>query len=477
MNILAKCDKCNSSFSVDEKFIGRKAKCSKCGESFIVQAAKDAIAPIKPAESATAAKESVPAAAGEESFYSVSAAEAPRCPNCQKIIQPKDILCVNCGYDLLTHTQAEFQKPTQEPDSSGSPIVLKRKSYDKPAGKTKSKAGKKFPVEKVVKLSVVVGVFAASIACIWGAMALYRNLSANWNQVQAFARLDNIFYEDRVSQKRLAQDLPFIFAYVQKLPERQPKYAEIQVDKFLEAIPKLPKDADMTPLLQFPSDSPAYMPIFNLLDQTTDLTWRMQKSCDSSSTARHYAADLLMARLPFIAWSESDKSALRELTDLAEKKRRFQKYIQQSQSGAEKMLPGRYYLQMEAPFSDLTKAKLVLQNIKQTTAKTPEPVLDVTSKNNTWKVSFYGREWTGPIEQFSQIDLACPAMVHGNVFKPLPFFEQLQEAVLHLRFKGSGFEIEMEKLPVYENMPEYRQRLVRLSTFNGFQCSLIKAAK
>ena len=57
MKIIAKCDKCNSSFSVDEKFIGRKAKCSKCGESFIVQAAKEAIEPEKPSESAPVSKE------------------------------------------------------------------------------------------------------------------------------------------------------------------------------------------------------------------------------------------------------------------------------------------------------------------------------------------------------------------------------------------------------------------------------------
>ena len=474
MKILAKCDKCDSSFSVDEKFIGRKAKCSKCGEAFIVQAAKDAMAPEKPSESAPASKESSPDAAGEESIYSVSAAEAPRCPNCQNTLQPKDILCVKCGYDLLTHTQVQFQKDTQQPVPGVRSKALKRKSHDKPAGKTKRKTGKKFPVEKAVKVGVVFGVFLASIACIWGAVALYGHLTDNWNQLQAFARLDAIFYEDHVSAKRLAQELPYIFAYVQQLPVRQPKYAEIQEDHFLEVIPKIPKDTDLTPLLQFPPDSPAYLPIFNLLDQSSDLSWRMQKSCDSSATARRYGADLLMARLPFIPWSEADKSALRERTDMPEKQRRFQKYAQQSQLGAEKTLPGRYYLELEASFSDLTKEKNVFPNNKENTAKTPDAVLDVTSKNNTWKVSFYGRAWSGPIEQFAQIDLACPAMVHGNIFKALPFFEQLQEAVMHLRFKGNGFVVEMDKLPILENMPEYRQRLVRLSTFTGFQCTLIK---
>jgi DNA-directed RNA polymerase subunit M/transcription elongation factor TFIIS len=478
MKITAKCDKCNSSFSVDEKFTGRKAKCAKCGESFIVQAAKDAISPEKQGKSAPAAKESPPAAAGDENFYSLSAPEAPRCPNCQKTIQPKDILCVNCGYDLLTHTQSQFQKKdTDETFSGGTAIPLKRRSYEKSEGKTKRKSKKKFPVEKVVKASVIMGVILGSIACIWGAMVLYRNATAKWDQVQAFGRLDTIFYEDHVSQKGLAQDLPYIFAFVQKLPERQPKYAEVQVDKFLEAIPKIPKETDLTPLLEFPPDSPAYLPILNLLDQRSELAWRMQKSCDPSETARHYGADLLMARLPFVTWTEADKISLRERTDIAEKERRFRKYADQSQAAAEKMLVGRYYLEMEAPFSDLAKAKLVLQNVKATTAKTPDPVLEAASKNKTWTVSFFGRTWSGPIEQFSQIDLACQVMEHGDYYKDLPFFEQLQEAVMHLRFKGNAFEIEMEKLPIFEYLPEWRQRIVRLSTFNGFQCALIKATQ
>jgi hypothetical protein len=289
-------------------------------------------------------------------------------------------------------------------------------------------------------------------------------------------RLDDIFYEDRVSAKRLAQELPYIYAYVQQLPERQPKYAETQEEHFLDAIPKIPKDTDLTPLLRFPPDSPAYPPIFNLLDQRSDLSWRLQKSCDSSETARHYGADLLMARLPFISWSEADKSALRERTETAEKQRRFQKYAQQSQLGAEKTLPGHYYLQLEATFSDLTKEKIVFPNNKGNIAKIPDPVMEVTSKNNTWKVSFFGREWTGPIEQFAQIDLACPVMEHGNVFKDLPFFGQLQDAVMHLRFKGNGFFVEMDKLPILEYMPEFQLRLMSRSTFTGFQGTVIKAA-
>ncbi len=499
MKILAKCDKCNSSFSVDEKFIGRKVQCSKCGESFIVQSAKDAVAPENTAESAPASKESPPAAtgeesiysisaappvykesspaaAGEESIYSVSAAEPPRCPNCQKTLQPKDILCVNCGYNLLTHTQVQFQKDAQQHIPGGRSKTHKLKSHEKSAAKTKKKSGKKFPVEKAIKVGVVFGVFAACIASIWGVLALYRHFTEKWDQYQAFVRLDDIFYEDRINAKKLAQELPYIYAYVQQLPERQPKYAETQEEHFLDAIPKIPKDTDLTPLLQFPPDSPAYPPIFNLLDESSNLSWRMQKSCDTSETARHYGADLLMARLPFIDWSEANKKALRERTETAEKQHRFRKYADQSQAAAEKILPGRYYLQLEALFSDLTKEKNVFPNNKENIAKTPEPVMEATSKNKTWKVSFFGREWSGPIEQLAEIDLTCPVKEYGNIFKALPFFEQLQNALIHLRFKGNGFVIEMDKLPLVEYMTEYQLRLMRLSTFTGFQGTLIKAA-
>jgi hypothetical protein len=182
-----------------------------------------------------------------------------------------------------------------------------------------------------------------------------------------------------------------------------------------------------------------------------------------------------MARLPFITWSESDKNSLRERTDIAEKQRRFQKYSQQSQLGAEKTLPGRYYVGLEVKFSDPAKEKTVFPNIKGNTAKTPDPVMEVTCKNNTWKISFFGRTWTGAIEQLAQIDLACPVKELGNIFKALPLSDQLQDVVMHLRFKGNELVIEMDKLPLYEYMSEYQMRILRISTYTGFQGALIKA--
>ncbi len=475
MKIIAKCDKCNSSFSVNEKFVGRKAKCSKCGGDFIVQAAHEALEPQGPIEAAPAFTESSPAAAPEHSVYSLSAAEPPRCPNCQKILQPKDILCVNCGYDLLTRTQVQFQKDTQQPIPGGRSKARKRKSYDKSTGKAKRKAGGRFPVIKAVKAGVLFGILVASVACIWGGFALYRNLENKWNQHESLLRLDYIFSEKHVNAKKLAQELPYVYAYMEGLAERLPKEAESINTLFLETIPKIPKDADLTPLLQFPPESSAYLPILNLLEQSADLQWQMQKSCDPLETARHYGADLLMATLPFVPWTQADKNSLRERTSIEEKQRRFRKYAEQSQHAAEKILPGRYYLQLETSFADLTKARNIFPNMKETTAKIPEPVMEAISKDKTWKVSFFGRTWTGSIEQFGRIDLACPVMEHGDIFKALPFFDQLQHAVMHLRFKGNEFAVEIDNLPMLENMTEYQRRMTILSSFNGFHGELIKA--
>ena len=76
MKIIAKCDKCNSSFSVEEKFIGRKAKCSKCGEAFIVQSAKDAVAPENTAESRLPLKKSAGRNGRREHLFHIC------CPAC-----------------------------------------------------------------------------------------------------------------------------------------------------------------------------------------------------------------------------------------------------------------------------------------------------------------------------------------------------------------------------------------------------------
>ena len=99
------------------------------------------------------------------------------------------------------------------------------------------------------------------------------------------------------------------------------------------------------------------------------------------------------------------RRALRERTETAEKQRRFRKYAEQSQSPLKRCFPGVITSNWKPRFQDLAKEKNIFPNNKENTAKTPEPVMEATSKNKTWKVSFFGREWTGPIEQLAEIDL------------------------------------------------------------------------
>lgn len=478
MKILTKCDKCNSGFSVEEKLIGRKGKCPKCGEVFIVHPARGAIEPQKPNEAAPASTENSTTAKGESDVYRTSASDdSPRCPTCQKPLAPGAVICMNCGYDLRTGVRVQYHKYTEQPEDGGTLLPLKRRSDGKSAGKRKKKTSGIFTAKRLVLAGVLFAVLAGSIGGVWGALALYRNLVGKWNQHEALLRLDYIFSEEHVNGKKLAQELPYIFAYQQQYPARFPKVAPIQEHLFLDAISRIPEGTDLTPLLEFPPNSPAYQPIFDLINLYADLSWRIQKSCDSSDTARYYGADLLMAWLPFNSWTEADKNSLRERTDVDEKQRRFRKYADQSQLAAEQKLPGRYRLQLEAMCSGLTKDKGgVVPSAKERKAETPNPVFEVTNKNKSWNVSFFGRAWTGPIEQFAKIDLACPIKEHRDLFAKLPFFDQHQEAEMHLRFKNNEFVVELKALPLEEYMTEYQIRMIRLFGFTGFKITLIKAA-
>jgi hypothetical protein len=382
---------------------------------------------------------------------------------------------VNCGYDLRTGGRVQYQSDAVRLKQRRKSKDSKRQSDGKPGGKI----SRIFTAKRLKRLglaSVLFGILVGSIAGVWGVFALYRYFVDNWNQYDAFLRLDAAFSDDHLNAKKLAEDLPHIFAYMQQLPARFPKYAEGRKYLFLDAIHKIPKDTDLAPLLKFPPDSPAYQPIFDLLKQNTDLSWAMKKSCDSSDTARHYGGDLLMASLPFISWSEADKNSLRERTEAGVKESRFRKYAEQSQLVAEKQLPGRCCVQLEAEFSAYKREKGLAPDSKQCIAKIPDTVFEAITKNKSWKVSFFGRNWTGQIEQLVRIDLMCPVKEHQDIFETLPFSEQLQNVEMHLRFKDDKFIVELEGLPDQAYMTKFQLRDIIRTGFTGFQCSLIKAA-
>ncbi len=517
MKIPTKCDKCNSQFSVDEKFIGHKAKCSKCGAGFIVQAAPAASgvqraakiesppaeipaalpqklsaatpippppiaapppSPVAPPPSPVALPSSPAAPAGQPDIFSTEVDHSPRCPICQNALAADAVLCVNCGYDLRAGARVQYLSDAQRLKKGIKSSASKGPSNDKSAGKKK---GKKFFTPKRLKLLAwvvtLLGVTLGSIGAVWGSFALYRYFTSTWNQGEAFTRLDIILSENRISARRLAQELPYVFAYFQQLPARLPKYAQEREGRFMATIHKIPLGTDLTPLLEFPSDSDFYQPIFDLLKEQTDVTWRMEKSCDPSETARHYGGELLMEALPFITLSDADGKSLSQRTDVEEKQRRFRKFAEQSQQAAEKKLPGRYYFQLEATFlASKLPATGLSPDGKQRFAKTPAPVLEAVYKDKSWVVTFFGQAWTGPIEHFEKIDLAKPVKEHRDIFEPLSFFSHLQEASMHLRFKDNKFVVEMEGLPDPEFMSEFQMADIHRTGFTGFQTSIIKAA-
>jgi predicted Zn finger-like uncharacterized protein len=526
MKIPTQCDKCNSQFSVDEKFIGQKAKCSKCGASFVVQVApagaglqkaaridllpgeiqsappavppsaprvaaaaaqkgpaQPPIAGAPPKAVATAPKAAAAPAPGPSSaavspdIFLIELDSSPRCPVCQNALAGGAVLCVNCGYDLRAGARVQYLSDSERIEKG----VKKDPLKSAPEGKSPAKKRKGFFTPKRLKAlawtATLVGVFLGSIGAVWGAFALYGYFTRTWNQGEAFARLDNILSENRVSAKRLAQELPYVYAYFQDLPKRLPKYAAEREATFAATIHKIPMGTDLTPLLEFPPESDFYQPIYDLLKQQTNVQWRMEKSCDPSETARYYGGRLLAEALPFITLSDADQKSLSEKTEIDEKQRRFRALVGQSQQAAEKKIPGRYLFQLEVTF---LRSKLPPSGLspdgKQRFAKPPSPVLEAVYKDDNWLVTFFGQQWIGPIEQFEKLDLAKPLKEQRGLFEPLSFFSHLQEATMHLRFKENKFVVELEGLPESEFMSEFQTREIERTGFTGFRTSIVKVA-
>jgi hypothetical protein len=436
MKILAKCDKCNSSFSVEDKFLGRKAKCSNCGEAFIVQAPSDASEPEKPVEGYSLSKESPAPALGNANIDNLLGAESPRCPICQKTLAIGAVLCVDCGYDMRTGSRVQFQKEKQHSQFKGTLKNPKQPADGKPAPKIRKKSSGVSKVNKFLKAGVVLMVLAASAASIWGVIALYHHLLYIANENDAFARLDVLLDKDEPSANALAKDLPYVYAYYQQLPKRWPKYEKIRTSSLLDTISRLPKEADLAPMMQFPSNSPFYHTILELVKQNTDLAWQLEKSCDPIDSVRQYAAEALMASLPFSTWSDADKSALLERSEVREKRRRFKEYAEKSQRAAEKKIAGRYYC--------LLKISSHSADFKNTSGRTASPVFGAACKNNVWNISFFGRVWTGPIDRFSKIDLVCSLWEYRNLFPNFQFIPGVAHPEMHLRFQNDAFAVEVD---------------------------------
>jgi hypothetical protein len=468
MKITAKCHKCNSSFSVEDKFIGRKAKCSKCGETFVVQAPAEASEPEKPEEVYAFSSESPAPALGNANIDSLLGGESVRCPVCQKEMAIGAVICVNCGYDMRTGARVQFQKEKDHSKPKGTLKAPGQPAGGKPAGKkSRKKSGQSAKINSIIKVSVVLTVLVASVACVWGAIALYHHILFIADQNDAFIRLDILLDKDEPAANTLAKELPYVYDYFQQLPKRWPRYEKGRSIRFIETLYRLPKQADIAPILKFPSDSVYYHSILELVKQNTDLAWQLEKSCDPNDCVRQYAADALMASLPLITWSDADKKAMLEHTELSEKQHRFNAFAEKSRAAAEQKIAGRYYCRLKiSPNAPESKA---------TIGRTPSPVFEAVCKNNVWNVSFFGRVWTGPIEQFSKIHLVCSLWDNRDLFPNSQFTPGIAYPEAHLHFEKDAFAIEVD-IPTQNFQSQAKQNWYdRASSLLSYEIALEKA--
>lgn len=141
MAVEVACPSCEKGLKVPEAVFGKKIKCKHCGHAFVVEdparpaKAKKAAAPSKPGGGAKPKKEEPkkdapkPAAApykfedddddaNPNPMGVITEEDVARCPFCAQELDPPDAkVCLHCGFNNLTRTQAETKK-VWAPDSN-----------------------------------------------------------------------------------------------------------------------------------------------------------------------------------------------------------------------------------------------------------------------------------------------------------------------------------------------------------------------
>ena len=130
-----RCPECDSKFKSTTDKEGKKVHCPLCADTFKVTA--DMISLPKASKSPDAPKKAKPAAdekpaeveplalvptgapsanhddedEDENPYGMIQVKVAPRCPSCaNELISAKDVICVHCGYNLLTREVGETKK-------------------------------------------------------------------------------------------------------------------------------------------------------------------------------------------------------------------------------------------------------------------------------------------------------------------------------------------------------------------------------
>ncbi len=114
--IVIACPACNKQLKGPADLQGKKVRCKACGHIFSVKAAPPAAAAKSPAKT-KAAKPSPakPQDSDQAILYKISADQqsVPRCPHCAFEMEPGQIVCLECGYNIETRHRATTLKTYQ----------------------------------------------------------------------------------------------------------------------------------------------------------------------------------------------------------------------------------------------------------------------------------------------------------------------------------------------------------------------------
>ncbi|MHB8901499.1 MAG: zinc ribbon domain-containing protein [Thermoguttaceae bacterium] len=115
MTIAVQCGGCHKRLSAEEKLAGRKVKCPQCGAVLVIPKPQPEPAGAAPITSLLDEYDVSPAAAGTIGKPAAGAGATgggepdmrPKCPSCGKFLDVGAVLCVDCGYNLLTRKRRE----------------------------------------------------------------------------------------------------------------------------------------------------------------------------------------------------------------------------------------------------------------------------------------------------------------------------------------------------------------------------------
>lgn len=128
MSIAFRCGNCGNQLRADMKLAGKAGKCQHCGQVVVVPASAPGGTLSNPQQSDVRSKTSRASGihrrrqstvlAGDQAGAAPEPPTAATCPNCAAPLAERAVLCVACGYNLVTKKVMETVR-SEEPDSNG----------------------------------------------------------------------------------------------------------------------------------------------------------------------------------------------------------------------------------------------------------------------------------------------------------------------------------------------------------------------